>query len=321
MRSALLFKGLILLLTLVLGPGYALGQPLASASEVRVQQGDVLQLKVPGNPQFDLDLTVGADGSVEIPQIGEIRVGGLTLAEAERVIRQSLRIYDPSVSDISLGLGRTEGFQMYVLGQVAQPGLYSFVTEPSLWDLLRAAGGPTENANLRSARLVREEDDRMDVQVVDLAVILAGESGPDYEIRSGDTLMVPALPESGISSLPAATGVQVFGSVDVPTVVDIREATPLLDILMMAGSPSDDAELQKIWWVHRQGGSFHSTRVNLEKFLQQGDPLGNPLVYPGDAVHVSYQRDGWFQRNFPMILGTLATSATVWLAYDRISEE
>ena len=312
--------GLLLLVILVLGAGKALAQQLATGDEIRVQEGDILQVSVPGHPQYDLDLTVDGNGRVDIPQVGEVRVRGLTLLEAEGVIRQSLRIFDPAISDISLDLGRTDGFQLHVMGHVNQPGMYTFIVEPSIWELLRAAGGPSDNANLRAASLLREVEGRMSSQAVDLSAVLAGESGGDYDIRTGDTLMVPALPDGGITQV-SSTGVQVFGSVEMPTVVDVREATPLLDVLMLAGSPSDDAELNKIWWVHRQGGSFRSTRVNLEKFLQQGDPLGNPLIHPGDAIHVSYRTESWVQRNLPLFLATMATTATVWLAYDRLTED
>ena len=313
-------RSLLMLLSLVLGAGNVLAQVAVEGTETRVQQGDVLQLKVSGHPQFDLNLVVGSGGRVDVPQIGEVRVGGLTVAEAEVVIRQSLRVFDPTIGDISLGLARTEGFQVHVLGAVVQPGPYTFVAEPSLWDLVRTAGGPQENAHLRAARLVREVEGKVSVQPVDLEAVLAGESGGAYEIRSGDTLMIPVLPEDG-SGLLSDAGVQVFGSVDAPKFVDITEATPLLEVLLMAGSPSDNAKIEEIWWVHREGAGLRSTRVNLEDFLKRSNPRGNPLVYPGDAVHVAYQKPGWLERNLPLFLGVVATTATVLLAYDRLSDE
>ena len=55
-------------------------------------------------------------------------------------------------------------------------------------------------------------------------------------------------------------------------------------------------------------------------FLEQGDPAGNPLVYPGDAIQVTFQKDGWIRRNIPIIMGSLAAIGTLWLALDRASE-
>jgi len=47
------------------------------------------------------------------------------------------------------------GSKYYVWGQVGAPGAYSFVANPDLLELLSAAGGPTQNANLKRVVLIR----------------------------------------------------------------------------------------------------------------------------------------------------------------------
>ena len=65
---------------------------------------------------------------------------------------------------------------------------------------------------------------------------------------------------------------------------------------MLAGAPSDNSDKKSIHWVHEDGGRAHSTLVNLELYLKEGNPVGNPLVYPGDTLNVSYAKASWKQK-------------------------
>jgi polysaccharide export outer membrane protein len=313
-------RGLILLLIALLMPLQALAQAGGPGTTYRLVNGDQVQLSVPGRPDLTLSLSVDGNGRVPIPQVGDVALAGLTVAEAELVLRQRLRLFDPSVDTVQLTLAsQGTGVRIYVIGEVGNTGEYSFNTQPSLWDVLRAAGGPGEAASLNQARVVREALTGTQVTELDLSGIMTGRGVPEFELRNGDTLVIPAVLE-GVSTVASSSGVQVFGGVEVPTVVPIKEPTPLLDVIMLAGSPSDDALLNQIWWVHRSGEELTSRKINLEKFIKDGNPLGNPLVYPGDAVHVKFHRENWFQRNLPLILSTVTAMTTLWLAYDRAQE-
>lgn len=301
---------------LVAGP--VLAQPAGSAASPVVNPGDNLMLTVPGHPEFDLDLVVESDGSVLVPGIGNIRVAGLTDAEAAQVIRQRLRLFDPTITDIALTRGQAGDIQVHVIGAVVNPGAYHFMTQPSLWDLLRAAGGAAPEANLRDAKIVRESATGTVALSVDLSQVLSGGRSPLSDIQNGDTLVIPALIE-GVSTVVSSNGVQVFGSVGVPTVVDISEPTPLMEVLMRAGAPTVEADLEEVWWVHQTGErEYISTLVNVRQYLEEGDAGSNPLIYPGDSLEVPLDTPSWLQENLPLILGVIATTATVLLAYDRI---
>jgi hypothetical protein len=100
--------------------------------------------------------------------------------------------------------------------------------------------------------------------------------------------------------------------------VPITEGTPMMDVLMLAGAPTVEAEKTKVYWVHNDGVRNKAEVVNLELFLLEGDDLGNPLVYPGDTISVEYAQPSWVRENLPLILGTLTALATLYLAYDNI---
>jgi len=306
----------VVLLALVLNPLLVLGQN-SNNSEMVLRAGDQIRLTVPGRPDLDADLTLDPSGRAIIPQVGEVTLSGLTNSEATLFIKQKLRLFYPTIDSVHLEINRSGATKIYVMGQVARPGVQSFDHVPTIWDVMRSAGGPNASADLRTARVIREEDGMPKVQTLDLSGIIDGRSFPDFELRTGDTLIIPALLE-GVTGVPAAEGVKVFGGVGVATVVPLEGPMPMLDVLMLAGAPSDEADLSKVYWVHEDGGQAMSTLVDLQLYLKEGNPVGNPRIYPGDTLHVKIARPGWFRANVPWVLGTIAAVITILLGYDRL---
>ena len=298
-------------------PAGALAQ--AAADERVLQSGDTLVLTVPGRPELDRTLVVDPNGRIAVPQVGDVAVAGLTVPEAGEVLRQRLRVFYPNLGAVDVALQGGMSLRLYVIGEVRDSGHYDFAAPPSAWDLLRTAGGPSEGADLARARVVRVEDGRTVVETVDLSGVLSGRGAPDLELRHGDTLVVPAA--GGAAAVSAAAGVQVFGAVTAPAVVPVEEPTELVQVMMMAGAPTTEADLGAVWWVHRGPDGFRSTKVDVRRFLEEGDRLGNPLVYPGDTLEVRQHREGWGRTVLPVILGVIATAATVALAYDRLATD
>jgi protein involved in polysaccharide export with SLBB domain len=250
-----------------------------------------------------------------------VTLAGLTLPEAREFLTQRLRLYNPAITEVVLTVLEYSALRIFVLGAVQSPGSYTFEAPPTLWEVLRAAGGPTAAASLAACRILTVVDGRLTSRTVSLTGYLTGESFPPDLLEGGDTLMVPTVAD-GIVGVPAARGVQVFGGVGTPTTVPIEQPTEMLTVLMLAGSPLESAELHKINWVHRRGGAPGpdiAMRVDMRKFLRQGQPAGNPVVYPGDVLYLPTYRPSWFQRNIPLVLTTLTSIATLYLAYDRIT--
>ncbi len=307
----------LLVIYCCLWTGSAFGQPVVNTEDYRLGVGDVLQLNVLQQPDLDRELTVQPDGTAFIPLVGETSLAGLTVAEAEQVIRNRLELFNPNIDAVTLSIVQYNALRIFVLGAVANPGPYTFTTSPSLWDAMRAAGGPTESANLNAVRLVRQQETGVMTQTVNLSSLLSGGTEfPAINLRGGDTLIIPNSLEAAAMIAPS-DGVQIFGAVAQPSVVPLLGPTRLLTCLMMAGAPLNNAELNKIFWVHNapDEGRYRSTLVNLDIFIEEGKLAGNPLVYPGDTLSVPAHEPGWVSRNLPLILTTLATFGTVYLIY------
>ena len=83
---------------------------------------------------------------------------------------------------------QSPGPAYYLWGQVRSPGAYCFVASPDMLELLSAAGGPTENANLRSIVLIRAVTQKL--TGVNLQAMLA--SGQVLRLSPGDVIIVPS---------------------------------------------------------------------------------------------------------------------------------
>jgi protein involved in polysaccharide export with SLBB domain len=127
----------------------------------RLGPGDRLVLILTGDVESSYDMPVTREGFVVIPQVGQVFVANLTLAEFERVLATRLaRVYSGVRADnrgstrFSVHVARLRSNQVYVVGDVARPGSYVVSSAGTALTALYAAGGPTINGSLRNV-LVR----------------------------------------------------------------------------------------------------------------------------------------------------------------------
>jgi hypothetical protein len=87
-------------------------------------------------------------------------------------------------------VSQVPGSEYYVWGQVRSPGAYSFIAAPDILELLSAAGGPTENANLTRVVLIRAVTQKR--MRINLQAML--DKGQVVRLSSGDVVIVPSSP-------------------------------------------------------------------------------------------------------------------------------
>ena len=116
-------------------------------NEYRLGSGDVIRISVFQNPDLTLETRVTEAGIVSFPLLGSLRLGGLSVTGAEKLIADGLRsgnfVKSPQVTLVVL---QVRGNQASVLGQVNRPGRYPLeVADMRLTDLLAMAGGAAAN--------------------------------------------------------------------------------------------------------------------------------------------------------------------------------
>src|SRR4030088_1482593 len=116
--------------------------------DLHIGIGDLLQITMFGNQDFNADFRVSSSGSISLPPLGLVHVAGMSTSEAEKSIERQLvegGFYrEPRVSVFEKEYV-TQGVS--ILGEVKNPGVYPLLADRHLLDLLSQAGGLTPNAS------------------------------------------------------------------------------------------------------------------------------------------------------------------------------
>ena len=124
----------------------------------RIQENDILDVAFSYQKELNqTDVVVLPDGSVTLAGVDRVVVAGLTVVEADSLITAAYaRDYrDP---DLSVIVAKTKGRQVYVMGEVKEPGLYSLPYGGlDVLGAISIAGGFSESASKDNTAVVRVE--------------------------------------------------------------------------------------------------------------------------------------------------------------------
>ncbi len=140
-------------------------KPMEDSSSARnsysVGPDDELRVIVYEEAALSKTYAVSGDGFISLPLIGDIYVEGLTLSEIDEKITTALSegyLIDPSVS---IEVSKYRPF--YILGEVRNPGSYSFVNDMSVLNAVAMAGGFTYRADRKQVELLRTRNSQAEV--------------------------------------------------------------------------------------------------------------------------------------------------------------
>jgi polysaccharide export outer membrane protein len=116
-------------------------------SAITIGPGDLLDLNVYDVPELILKVRVDSNGMVTLPLIGDLKLAGLTVRDAQHLIGDKLieleMVKKPQVSLLIVEFA-TQGTT--VSGEVNTPGIYPLMGPHRLYDAISAAGGLTVKA-------------------------------------------------------------------------------------------------------------------------------------------------------------------------------
>jgi len=180
--------------------------------------GDVLQLTMYG--QTDLfgatPFSVLVDGTISLPFIGRVLVGGKTVREVEAIVTGMYKRYfkRPYVTVV---LSKPRQLTLAVSGEVVKPGTYPFggregvdasTSIPTVSQLLKLSGGVTPSADLRNI-LVRRSNfsqpgNYQTISINLMKLIRDGDISQDIRLRDGDIVVVSAAEKPSLDDFYAA---------------------------------------------------------------------------------------------------------------------
>lgn len=252
-----------------------------------VGPGDELVLALTGDVEFTYRLPVTRDGYVLIPQIGQVWVNGMTLERLrERMYTHLSKAYSgiadgpraTAFFDVSLGRLRTN--QVFVTGEVAQPG--SFLVSPvaSVLNALYLAGGPTAYGSFRDIRLIRGGENAYRIDLYDY--LLRGDDLAGIRLEPGDVIFVPVHGDH----------VSIRGEVVREAIYELRPDETLAHLVQHAGGVTAPAHLRRARITRILPPSERRVpgvdRVVIDADLSEvvASPATAPRLEPGDDVRI-----------------------------------
>jgi polysaccharide export outer membrane protein len=122
-----------------------------SSGEYRMTQGDHVALVVFNEPQLSGDFIVDDAGQILMPLLGAVRIGGLTQAEAQKLIQD--RLADGVLVQPTVSLRIKEYRAVSIFGNVKKPGSYPFHFGQTVRAVIASAGGEGRLSELPNAAM------------------------------------------------------------------------------------------------------------------------------------------------------------------------
>lgn len=242
-------------------------------SSYLIGPGDELLIRSWGQIDINYRATVDRTGSIYLPKIGTISVAGLRYDQLNDSVKSAIgRVYKNF--DLNVTLGQLRSIQVFVVGQVRRPGLYTVSSLSTLVNALFASAGPSSHGSMRNIQLKRQGREVTSFDLYDL--LARGDKSKDVPLLPGDVIYVA----------PVGRQVALSGSVNVPAIFELKEHDTLADAIGYAGGLTTTAAgqraiVERIDENHiRQADEFLLTADGLKKELHDGDVVRFPHISP-----------------------------------------
>lgn len=228
--------------------------------------GDMVFIDISGNSQQSFNGEVSPEGVVYLQNYGPLRVGGLTLAQANSLAKTTLGRYFAG-SQITVTVGQTKTITVNVMGEVQAPGTYTMSAFATVFHALYMAGGANEIGTLRDIKVYRNNRQVASVDLYDY--ILNGKLTGNVSLQSNDVIVVG----------PYESLVQVAGKVKRPMYYEMRPTESVSTLLKYSGGFAGNAYREQVRLIRQNSG-------RKEVFSIDEFQMGTFKVADGDSVFV-----------------------------------
>ncbi len=152
---------------------------------------------------------VNSDGEVEFPVVGKIKIGGLTIFEAQDTLQN---IANEFLKEAVVKV-RLLNFRFTILGEVKKEGtVNSYNNRISILEGIGLAGGVDDLADRSNIKIIRTKDGRSQIQYVNLLDENLIQS-PYYYIHQNDVIIIPPLKQRPFRKYAAQNAGLILSSI------------------------------------------------------------------------------------------------------------
>jgi protein involved in polysaccharide export with SLBB domain len=214
-------------------PSFEPNMKLATPLNYVLGPDDQLQVSVYGVQEYTGDLLVSPEGSINIPNVGLVKVAGMTIEAATQKLRTVMgnSVY-PSIksgaSKLSVTLGNIRTIKVTVIGS-NRPSNYSLSSLATVFNALYVAGGPSAFGSFREIELWRNNQLLRKIDLYRL--MLTGDQSDNIGLKDNDVIRIPAYKKR----------VELQGQVKRPGIFEVLPGESFANILEFASGFTDTA--------------------------------------------------------------------------------
>ena len=240
-----------------------------TSPDVHFAPGDLLQVHLFEQPDFEPTVRVDATGVVLLPMIGSVQVGGLGVTDAEHLIAARLQdggfYRDPQVN---VRLLEGPGAVATVSGEAH--GVVPIVGSRRLLDVLSAAGGLPATAS-HVVTVQRPGADKP--LIIDLGSDPLKSDAANVPIFPGDTIITSRI---GL--------VYVVGAFKNQGAIPLTQYTPLTltQATALSGGLGFEGKYEDLHLIRTVGDKRTVVKLDIKRILYGKDP--DPILQPNDIL-------------------------------------
>ncbi len=232
---------------------------------------DQLVIDIYGVSDITKRLRVSPDGYIRYPNLGPVKVAGITVEEATAKLKKNLSAIYPGLNSGAVSLQVTVGqlrtIQVSLIGEIKRPGNYQLSSLSTIMNALYASGGPNKIGSFRQIDLVRNGKTVVVFDIYDF--LFKSDLSKNRLLQDGDVIRVN----------PYITRVALKGAVKKPALFDLKANESATELLGFAGGFADNAYQENIRVV-RNG------KANKEILSIKGANLSGFKLFTGDTLTV-----------------------------------
>lgn len=166
---------------------------IATPYDYQLGPDDELEINIYGVQEASYKLRIQPEGAINIPNVGNITVAGLTIDEAKKLIRDKLvktvyRSLATGATNFTLTLGNIRSIRVTILG-ASKPGNYTVSSFTTLFNALYLCGGPEKIGSFRAIELIRNNKVHLKVDLYQF--LLKGNTSQNILLKEGDIINIP----------------------------------------------------------------------------------------------------------------------------------
>jgi protein involved in polysaccharide export with SLBB domain len=243
-----------------------INEPNLSPSYI-LDSGDVLEVQLVGQKSFTQQLKIKRDGSINLEDIGKIKLAGLSLDDASSLIKNKVNSSFIGTSAF-ISLSNIRDINVLVSGNAFNPGIYTVSGNSSMLHAIAVAGGISEYGSYREINLIRNQQVIETLDMYD--VLITGRFNSSTSLKTGDIIFVS----------PVKNIATIDGAVKVPAKYELFDNQNLSSLIDYSNGISKDADIDNIYLDRILDGKVKSLPIQSIK------QFSDIAVMDGDKVFI-----------------------------------